>query len=142
MTKIADFARIQEGQEIPLLEAQIDRAAIVRYAGASDDYNKVHWDQEHVKAQGFEDVIVHGWFTFAYMTQAVTNWIPREIADITDFAVRYRRPTYPGAVTCGGKVLRRREEDGARLIDLELWAKDSKGVVTTTATMTVAECRA
>ncbi|MET0183070.1 MAG: MaoC/PaaZ C-terminal domain-containing protein [Caulobacterales bacterium] len=133
----SQFALPVEGDQIPVLAVHIDRAAIVRYCGASDDYTNVHWDQDHVKAQGFPDVIVHGWLVFAYMTQAVTNWIPREYAAITDFAVRYRRPVYPGPMSCGGKVLKRHEENGVQRIDLELWTKSGDGVTTTTATMTL-----
>lgn len=138
MHTIAAFADLLPGQEIPPLQMTVDTATLVRYAGASDDYAPQHWDHKLMTGQGFPGVVVHGWLTFAYMCQAVTNWLPREIADITHFSVRYHRPTFPGLVLCGGKVAATRVEDDARLVDLQLWAKDGGGEVTTTATMTLA----
>ena len=128
---------LAQGQEIPVVEVEIDRAALVRYAGASDDYTYVHWDQPRMLAEGHPDVVVHGWLTFAYMCQAVTDWAPPELADISSYAVRYRRPSFPGRLSCGGRVTAVREADGRRLVDLELWSKDAEGALTTTATMTL-----
>jgi len=136
---IQDFASVIEGQEIPVLTSEIDRLALVKYAGASGDFTYVHWDHPKMVGLGFPDVVVHGWLTFAHMCRAVTDWAPPEIADIRTYAVRYRKPTYPGSFTCGGRVLRRRQEAGAELLDLELWARDGQGETTTTATMTLAE---
>jgi len=88
--------------------------------------------------RGFSDVIVHGWFTFAIMCQAVTNWIPLEIADITKYAVRYHKVTYPGTLSFGGEVVQTSAEHGVDRAELKLWAKDADGEVTTTASLTVA----
>lgn len=119
------------------MRQQIDTLMMVKYCGASDDYAPVHWNHPMMVDQGFPGVVVQGWLTFAYMTQAVTNWIPLEVADVAKYAVRYRKPSFPGAMTVGGVVLDRRKEDGKKLVDLELWAKDADGAVTTTATMTL-----
>jgi len=135
---IRNLAEAQEGQEIPVLATEVDRLTLVKYAGASDDYTYVHWDHPRMIADGFPDVVTHGWLTFAYMCRAVTEWAPAEVADIRSYAVRYRKPTYPGPVTCGGRVVRRRHEAGTDLVDLELWSKDGDGQTTTTATMTLA----
>jgi acyl dehydratase len=138
MTGIAAFSDLRDGQEIPTLEVEVDRQTLVKYAGASDDYAFQHWDHPRMTGQGFPDVVVHGWLTFGYICRAVTDWASPEIADIQGFAVRYRRPTYPGKITCGGRVTRVREENGRRLADLDLWARNGEGEVTTTATMTLA----
>lgn len=138
---IKRFSEALEGQDIPELAMEVDRLTLVKYAGASDDYTYVHWDHPKMIELGFPDVVAHGWLTFAYMCRAVTEWAPAEIADIKSYAVRYRRPTYPGVVTCGGTVTGRRREGDAELIDLDLWSKDANGVVTTTAKMTLEEAR-
>ena len=131
------FDAITEGHEVPDIEVTIERADLVKYAGAADDYSYQHWDHPKMTSLGFPDVVAHGWLTFAHMARAVTDWIPQEAADITDFAVRYRRPTFPGTITCGGAVKARRREAGADLLDLELWSRNADGEVTTTATMTL-----
>ncbi len=136
---IAKFAEVVEGQEIPVLATEVDRLGLVKYAGASDDYTYVHWDHPRMIAEGYPDVVVHGWLTFAFMCRAVTEWAPAEVADVRAYSVRYRRPTFPGAVTCGGRVTARRREGGVELVDLDLWSRDADGQITTTATMTLAE---
>jgi acyl dehydratase len=110
MTTVASYTDIQIDQEVPFLRREVEAATLVRYAGASEDYAHQHWDHLYMTERGFPGVIVHGWLTFAYMCQAVTNWIPREIADIGSFAVRYHRPVYPGPVLCSGRVVRKRQE--------------------------------
>jgi hydroxyacyl-ACP dehydratase HTD2-like protein with hotdog domain len=137
MTESLTLAELKEQLQIPTLEITLDRSALVKYAGASDDYTYVHWDHPRMIEEGFPDVVVHGWLTFAYMCQAVTNWIPRQIADIERYAVRYRKPTFPGTIACGGHIARLRHEPDAFRVDLELWARGGDGGVTTTASMTL-----
>jgi len=138
MAAIASLADLRAGQPIPALEVAISREDLVKYAGAADDYTYVHWDHPRMTAEGFADVVVHGWLTFAHMCRAVTNWIPPELAAVQAYAVRYRRPTFPGKVACGGEVVEVCEGPQGPLVKLSLWARDADGEVTTTATMTLA----
>jgi acyl dehydratase len=137
MPAISSIADVHVGEEVPPLLKDVEAANLVRYAGAADDYVYLHWDKVRVLEEGFPDVIVHGWLTFAYMCQSVSDWIPRELADIESYAVRYRQPTYPGRLTCSGEVSAVRAEEGATRIELDLWAKNSEGQVTATAKMTL-----
>jgi acyl dehydratase len=134
---VSHFADIDVGQDVPQLDHLVDKLMIIKYCAAGDDWGRVHWDEAWVAEQGFPALVVQGWLTFALMCQAVTNWIPREIADISKYAVRYLAPNWPGPMSCGGTVVAKREEDGEKLVDLELWAKDGDGKVTTTAAVTV-----
>jgi acyl dehydratase len=131
-----DFNEIAVGQDLPELRQTVTAETLVRYAGASDDYVYLHWDKVRVLEEGFSDVVIHGWLTFAYICRAVTNWAPPEVADVKGFAVRYLRTTHPGEVTCGGKVVAKRND--GRELDFAMWAKDQAGQVATTATVTVA----
>jgi acyl dehydratase len=137
MSRITALAELREGQEVPPLEVEAGRDTLIRYAGASDDYAYQHWDRHRMIELGFKDVVVHGWLTFAYMTRAVTDWVPREAADIRSFAVRYRRTMLPGVIRCGGQVVRVERDARGPVVDLDLWARDADGEVTTTATMTL-----
>ena len=132
------FSSLVPGMELPSLEFEATRETLVRYAGASDDYVYLHWDQERVKSEGFPDVVVHGWLTAAWIARAAQSVFPPDQADIRDFAIRYRRTSHPGKVTCGGTIVACRQDAGERHIDLDLWAKDESGTVTTTAAMTLA----
>lgn len=117
------FSDLAVGAECPQLRVEIDREALVRYAGASDDYVAQHWDHPFMIAQGYPDVIGHGWLTFAHMSRAVTNWMPPAVAAIGGFNVRYHRPFYPGTMTCGGRI---EVIDGSKAT-LSLWARDGHG---------------
>ena len=131
------FDDIQVGDEIPPLSQDVDAEMLVRYAGASEDYNHQHWDHLYMVERDFPGVMVHGWLTFAYMCRTVTDWIPREIADVSDYSVRYHRPNYLGIINCSGEVVGKHDQDGARKIDFDLQAKTDTGEVTTTARLTL-----
>jgi acyl dehydratase len=136
MAKIATYADVRKGQQIPELEHEITPLTLVKYCGAADDYAQQHWDHVYMTGLGFPSVVGHGWLTFAHMCQAVTDWIPLEIADIKSYAVRYHRPTLPGIVRCGGEVIR--TDDDGRTVELALWAKDGDGTVIASSPMVVA----
>ena len=126
---------IRENDEIPVLRKMVDAETLVRYAGASDDYVYLHWNKPRVLEEGLPDIIVHGWLTFAYMCQSVSAWLPPDIAEITKSSVRYHRPTYPGEITCSGRVTKVEASGTSKFIDVELWACGADGEITTTGTM-------
>ena len=78
---MSSFEKIQAGDNVPLFERVVDTEQLVRYAGASGDFSRQHWDHEYMVNQGFPGVIVHGWLTFAIMCEAVARWIPPESCD-------------------------------------------------------------
>ena len=119
--------------EAPTIEVVFTRETLVRYAGAADDYVRQHWDHPYMIESGFPDVVVHGWLTFAHACRVVTEWLPPPEWAIAGYDVRYRRPTYPGLHTCGGRVSAARD-DG---VDILLWVKDASGQITTEATVKV-----
>jgi acyl dehydratase len=135
MAAVSSIHDIRPGDVIPVLRKIVDRVDLVRYAGASDDYIYLHWDRQRVQDEGFPDVVVHGWLTFAYMCQAVGAWIPRELADMQSYSVRYLRTMHPGIVECSGRVLDVEQGESGRSIQLELWATDAEGQVTTSGKM-------
>jgi acyl dehydratase len=130
---LEDFARIAPGDEVPELTVEIDRLDVVKYAGAADDYVRVHWDHPFVTAQGYPDVIVHGWLSYAHMCRAVTDWISPRLATFAKYGVRYQRPLHPGALICGGKVIE--ASDG--IVSIALWGKDAHGNAVATGTVTL-----
>jgi acyl dehydratase len=130
---IASLAELREGETLPVIEMEIDRLQLVKYCGASGDFNPQHWNQEYMREAGFDGAIVHGWLTFAHMCRAVRSRIPREVADPAHYLVRYHAVLYPGALSCGGEVVR----VGAGEADLILWARNGAGEKVASATMTV-----
>ncbi|HCT81801.1 MAG TPA: dehydratase [Micromonosporaceae bacterium] len=82
---------LEAGQVLPEQVFRITRADLVRYAGASGDFNPIHWSERTANSVGLPGVIAHGMFTMALAGQAVAVWAGRGDA-VVDFGVRFTRP--------------------------------------------------
>ncbi|MEH0829127.1 MULTISPECIES: MaoC/PaaZ C-terminal domain-containing protein [unclassified Micromonospora] len=76
--------------ELPTQTFRITRADLVRYAGASGDFNPIHWSDRTATKVGLPGVIAHGMFTMALVGRAVTTWAGADA--VVDFGVRFTRP--------------------------------------------------
>ncbi|MET9261784.1 MaoC family dehydratase [Amycolatopsis sp. NPDC004079] len=79
------------GDELPPLEVRITRDQLVRYAGASLDFNPIHWNEHFATKVGLPDVIAHGMLTMALSGRIVTDWLG-DPARLVDFSTRFTRP--------------------------------------------------
>jgi acyl dehydratase len=70
---------------------RVTRADLVRYAGASGDFNPIHWSDRFATKVGLPGVIAHGMFTMALVGRAVTAWAGAPDA-VVEYAVRFSRP--------------------------------------------------
>ncbi|GIF41170.1 MaoC family dehydratase [Actinoplanes xinjiangensis] len=70
---------------------RVTRADLVRYAGASGDFNPIHWSDRIATGVGLPGVIAHGMFTMALVGRAVTTWAGAADA-VVEFSVRFSRP--------------------------------------------------
>ncbi len=70
---------------------RVTRADLVRYAGASGDFNPIHWSDRFATGVGLPGVIAHGMFTMALVGRAVTGWAGAADA-VVEFGVRFARP--------------------------------------------------
>lgn len=110
------------GDELPTIEVRVTRDQLVRYAGASLDFNPIHWNEAFAKEVGLPDVIAHGMLTMALAGRVVTDWLG-DPARLIDLSARFTRPvvvpnTPEGAtVEFSGKVAAI-NEDGTARIDL------------------------
>ena len=92
MTVPADMpADIPVGTELPEQVYRVTRADLVRYAGASGDFNPIHWNERVATAVGLPGVIAHGMFTMALAGRAVTDWTGDPGA-LVEYQVRFGRP--------------------------------------------------
>ncbi len=67
-------ARMTAGSELPPLTFTVTRADLVRYAGASGDFNPIHWSDRVATTVGLPGVIAHGMFTMALVARALDTW--------------------------------------------------------------------
>ncbi len=82
---------VQAGDELPALEAALWRGDLVRYAGASGDFNVIHWNERTAKAVGLPDVIAHGMLTMATAGRVITDWLG-DAGAVASYGVRFSRP--------------------------------------------------
>jgi len=133
-----DFNSIQVGDAIPAYtSAPITRTHLVRYAGASGDFNPLHHDETFAKAIGLNGVIAHGMFVMGIAGEAITAWVDNKY--LRKFSVHFLSMTEPvnlddyvntqgrATITVSGKVIEKYEENGEKRIRCEIVAQDAHG---------------
>ena len=104
----------------------ITRTDVVRYQGASGDFNPVHHDEPFATAAGFPAPLVVGMFPAGALFAWASDWLgPSHVRRVR---CRWRDPVFPGDVlTLSGTIVRTYQEDGERKVDLELECKKDGG---------------
>lgn len=97
-------ADLEVGHELPWLVVRITRADLVRYAGASGDFNTIHWSDRVARDVGLPEVIAHGMLTMAQAARVVTDWAG-DPAAITEFSVRFAKPVLVPDDNVGAEVV-------------------------------------
>ncbi len=85
------YDQTEPGTELPPRQYQVTRRDLVRYAGASGDFNVIHWNERIARSVGLPDVIAHGMLTMALAGRFVTEWAGDPGA-VTEFGVRFSSP--------------------------------------------------
>jgi acyl dehydratase len=88
---IPRYQDIAAGAEIAPRQYPVTRADLVRYCGASGDFNVIHWNERIARAVGLPDVIAHGMFTMALAGRFLTEWAG-DPAAVTEYGVRFSAP--------------------------------------------------
>ena len=133
------FEDLEKGQDIGLRTVELSRASLVRYAGASGDFNPIHWNERFAQSVGLSGVIAHGMLTMGTAVQLVSDWVGDPGA-IVDYQTRFTKPvpvadapggenpdTPTNALTISGKVGALNEEERTARIDLTVTARDEEG---------------
>ena len=84
-------ADLAAGTELPPAEFRVTRLDLVKYCGASGDFNVIHWNERIASSVGLPNVIAHGMFTMAQAGRYVTDWAG-EAGVIEEFGVRFSAP--------------------------------------------------
>jgi acyl dehydratase len=121
------FEAIHVGDELPALaKAPVDRVQLVRYAGASGDFNPVHVDEVYARQVGLPSVYAPGMLVMGFLAQLVSDWARG--AQLRRYSVRFIKMIWPGdTVVCKGRVTDRFGENGRYFAEIELWAENQKG---------------
>jgi acyl dehydratase len=112
---------METGAQLPARTFRVTRADLVRYAGASGDFNPIHWSDRIATGVGLPGVIAHGMYTMALVAEAVTGWAGRADA-VVEYGVRFTRPvrvpdTDEGTEVTVTGVVKQATGDGYAVID-------------------------
>ena len=88
---MSDLGAVEPGDTLPPLTVHVTRADLVRYAGASGDFNPIHWSERFARGVGLPDVIGHGMLTMALAGRLVTSWTG-DPAAVVAYAARFTKP--------------------------------------------------
>jgi len=107
------------GQELPPRQFKITRDSLVRYAGASGDFNPIHYRDDFAQAVGLPGVLAHGMLTMGLAVQTVVDFVG-DSGKILDYQVRFTKPVLVDAKT-GAMV-----SVSAKVIEIDEGAKTAR----------------
>lgn len=121
------FEDVQVGDEIPsLVTAPVTHLQLVRYAGASGDFNPLHTDPKVGEAVGTDGIIAHGMLIMGFVGQLLSDYVGPEA--LRKFGVRFKGMTHLGdVITCTGTITEKYEENGEGRIAGKIKAVDQNG---------------
>ena len=110
------------GQEIGSDTFSFTRDSLVKYAGASGDFNPIHYRDDFAKSVGLDGVLAHGMLTMGAAVQVAVNWIG-DSGKVIDYGVRFTKPVFVPAdgkaeVVVTGKIGAIDLESGTVRVDL------------------------
>ncbi|MEU7990293.1 MaoC family dehydratase [Streptosporangium canum] len=130
MAATVKYDEVETGQQIPPADYPVRRVNLVMYAGASGDFNPIHWNERFAKTVGLPDVIAHGMFTMAQGGRFVTDWAGDPGA-IVDYGVRFSSMVVvpddeQGAIITVSGVIEEKLEDNRVVVALTARSGDSR----------------
>jgi acyl dehydratase len=118
------YEDVEVGTALPAQSFPVRRLDLVKYAGASGDFNYIHWNQRVAQQVGLPDVVAHGMFTMAEAGRVVTDWVGDPGA-VLEYGVRFTKPvvvpdTEDGATVEVAATVKKKLEN--RQVQVELLA--------------------
>lgn len=137
---------MRPGDELPAKTYRVTRADLVRYAGASGDFNPIHWSDRVAKNVGLPGVIAHGMFTMALAGRAVVEWTG-DPGGVVEFGVRFTRPVVvpdddSGAAIVVRGLIKELTPQGCARLDLTVTCEGEKVLGQARALVRVPEAEA
>jgi acyl dehydratase len=127
---LPSYDDVAAGTELALKQYRLTRRDLVRYAGASGDFNVIHWNERLAKSVGLPNVIAHGMLTMALAGRFLADWAGDPGA-VTGFDVRFSSPVVvpdddKGALVEISGVVTGKLEDRQVAVDITARSADTK----------------
>ena len=148
MPKQTYWEDVEVGSELPPVSKIGTSRSLVEFAGASGDFNPLHYEDDFAKAQGVGNPIIHGQCKRGWLSHLVMNFIGDE-GTLRKLSCQFRGMDYPRKMKtmgdpfegetwwCKGKVTKKYVQDGDHYVDCEIWVENAKGEKTTPGAATV-----
>ena len=137
MSKQLYYDDIEVGTEITPLAKIATSRMLVQWAGASGDFNPLHYEDDFAEGQGVGSPIVHGALKRAWLGQLMTDWIGEE-GVLRKLSCQYRAMDWPRKMKgqlephegetwwCKGNVTKKYVEDDKHFVECEIWVENGK----------------
>ena len=147
MTTHLHWEDVNPGDELPSLSKIASTRSLVLWAGASNDFNPLHYENSFAESQGMDRAIVHGQLKLAWLVQLVTDWIG-DSRGLKKIHCRFTAVDYPRVMktitepqdgetwSCRGRVTGKNVEDGRGYVDCQVWVENGRGTTTVVGTAT------
>ena len=148
MVKQLYWEDIEVGNEITPLPKVATTQMLVKWAGASGDFNPLHYDDVYATSQGVGKRAIHGQLKRAWLVQLITDWIGEQ-GTLKKLSCHFRAVDYPRPMKtmtepqqgetwwCKGKVTKKHISDGEHCLTCDIWVENGEGEVTTNGKATV-----
>lgn len=122
--KVLYFEEVRETDEAPpLVVGKITRTQIVKYAGASGDFNPLHHDELYAIRAGNDRVFAMGMMTAGFLSHMITDWVGD--GNLKRYKMRFATRVWPGdTITCRGKITRKYTSTGKNYIEADVFAEN------------------
>ena len=129
MASYIDLSEMEVGDMLPaVVKDPVTKVQLVRYAGASGDFNPLHTDDAAARKAGLKGVIAQGLLIMGFVGQAITRWVSGR--DLKRLQVRFKGMTFPGDTISVSATVAEKSVEGENLrILCHTEAKDQKGEI-------------
>ena len=125
------YEDVQIGTEIPALVKRPTTTQLVKWAGATLDPARIHYDKDHAQKVELPGQIVHGLLKCQWLIQMLTDWIGND-GRIRSIKCKYVGMDLPGdTIECAGKIIEKSNQDGTGCIECEIWLSNQRQGKTT-----------
>lgn len=118
------FEDVEVGTELPAMTKKPTTRQLVKWAGASQDWNELHYDKDAAQKGGLPNVIVQGHLTSSFLAQLLTDWMGGEDGFVKKMEVKWKQFHFPGQeILCRGNVTDKRNEGNENIVEVDLWTE-------------------